>query len=216
MITTQNEIKTATNVTLKKSGTLTSPRSQLSHTDKKRTLSNVSNTFSKSSRFEKKKTMRKAVPPSEEEKIYQIKCDIIEIEQLVEMADTLKKRELLLDRGIVLSKYLNDLMGEYNLTVNDVKKLNCSHIMSGYKNNNVFIENKEDNFNPETLTLKFWTDKKIDRYEKTESRKIFPSEFWYKNKGHTFVGELSKCFGIADKKKFMENYEFLFNQKELY
>ena len=107
-------------------------------------------------------------------------------------------------------------MEENNITVNDLRKIHCKHIMSGYKNNTIFVEGKDDYFNPEVLNKAFWLEKKIDRYEKTESRKTFPCEFWYNLKGKRFIGELSKCFKIAKKNNFKSTYDFLMSQSELY
>lgn len=150
-----------------------------------------------------------------EEKVFEIKRDLMIIEQLINQCDDIQRREMLLDRGMVLSSYLNDISKTYNVTVNDLKKINSNYIGMNTKISNPSVNNRSLNkskfqINPDLLNEKFWTEKKIDRYEKTEERKKIPQEFWYNLKGNNFSRELHKSFDLANG-DFKSNYKWLFN-----
>ena len=150
-----------------------------------------------------------------EEKVFEIKRDLMIIEQLIGQCDDIQRREMLLDRGMVLSSYLNDIAKAYNITINDLKKINSKYMGMNTKVSNSSVNNNSLNkskfqINPELLNQKYWTEKKIDRYEETEERKKIPQEFWYNLKGHNFSRELHKGFDLANG-DFKSNYKWLFN-----
>ena len=159
-------------------------------------------------------TLKNAFSGEIEEKVFQLKRDLMNIEQLIYQCDNVERREMLLDRGLVLSAYLNELSKKHNITLNDMKKTNAKYIMANTKISNPSVTNNsivinELRFNPELLNQKYWTEKKIDRYEKTEERQKIPSEFWYRLKGKNFSRELHKSFALATG-NFKENYKWLF------
>ena len=92
------------------------------------------------------------IPYLEKKKIYEIKMDIIEIAQLIYLADTVEKREILLDRGMILSNHLNKLMKEYNLTVNDIKLMKSIY-EEGFKQKNFVFDLKIDLLGSGLMTI---------------------------------------------------------------
>ena len=149
------------------------------------------------------------------DKVYSIMCDLNEIEKSIPVCNNIQKREMLLDRGLSLSQLLQQLIETYNITLYDIKKENGKNITNhfDFDRTGIVYHNQRININKELLNQEYWTSKKIDRYEKTEERKKIPLEFWYHLTDKKFIGELKKCFELHRKGNFMENYNWLFNQK---
>ena len=130
-------------------------------------------------------------------KIYDKIClyinDIKEIDIVVPFCKDKKRKELLLDRGLLLCLKVNEMMNEYNIKIDD---LYC------YKNN--------DNFEIDTQLLNdnYWMNQKLDKYSRTEQRKRIPQERWFMIKDNSFTPNLSKCFAL-NREKFVDTYNWL-------
>ena len=151
------------------------------------------------------------------EKIFNVQRDLLKIEKILPDCQDITKREILLDRGLVLSAFLNEVIKKYNISINDLQNSNIKKLneRTYVKNPSVTLSfyDTETRFNPELLNMKYWTEQKIDRFEKTAERKLIPCEFWYRITQHNFSKELHKNFALS-KKNFKNDYDFIFRNKD--
>ena len=150
-----------------------------------------------------------------DQKIKEIKQDLNSIESIIYQCEDIERREMLLERGLALSTLLNQLIKNYsanNKEINDTNNLKESKKVLYATKPNVASCVNEIQINPELLDSKYWTQKKVDRFEKTRERKKVPQEFWYNVKGQKFSKELHKSFALA-MGDFNKNYKWLFAKK---
>lgn len=140
-----------------------------------------------------------------DQKIKEIKEDLAQIESVIFKCEDVERREMLLDRGLVLSGLLNRLIKSYG---GDTGKENELYKTKGCVGSTV----NEVQINPELLDKRYWTMKKVDRFEKTAERRKVPQEFWYNVKGKKFSRELHKCYALA-MGDFKRDYNWLFGKK---
>lgn len=118
---------------------------------------------------------------------------LVDISQLVEHCGTLKEKELILDRALLLCLYTNKLIKQNKFNINDVISL-CG----------------VEKFNTELIDENFWMNQKVDKYARSEERKIIPKERWFADKDKEFSDNLRKCF-YMNKQSFKLLYEWLYD-----
>ena len=139
------------------------------------------------------KKNKKTFTPQIYDKICSYINDLKEIDKIVPFCEERNRKELLLDRGLLLCLKVNEIMDEYNTNIN---------IILYYKNN--------DNiqFDVKLLDENYWMNQKVDKYARTEQRKRIPQERWFMLKDNSFTPNLNKCFAL-NRGKFIDNYNWL-------
>ena len=127
------------------------------------------------------------------EKIISIITELIEIDEVVPYCEERNRKELLLDRGLLLCLHVGDIMRDYGSNVEEIK-----HFKS--KNN---IE-----FDCNLLDENYWMNQKVDKYARTEQRKVIPCERWFMKKDKDFTTNLTKCFNM-NRNGFYKVYNWL-------
>jgi hypothetical protein len=135
-----------------------------------------------------KKKITKVFTPNIYDKIVSYFKDLAEIDSVVPFCQEKKRKELLLDRGLLLCLKINELMEEYNI--------NADILVSYNKENNL------EELIP-LLDHNYWMNQKVDRYARTEQRKRIPQERWFMIKDNSFTPNLKKCFAL-NRGKFFE------------
>ena len=127
------------------------------------------------------------------DKIYLFIKDIKEIDEIVPFCEEKNRKELLLDRGLLLCLKVNELMNDFGININDIKK-----------------KKKSENFEIDTKLLdeNYWMNQKVDKYARTEQRKRIPQERWFMLKDNSFTTNLNKCFAL-NRGKFINTYNWL-------
>ena len=135
-----------------------------------------------------KKKMTKVFTPNIYDKIVSYFNDLAEIDSVVPFCQEKKRKELLLDRGLLLCLKINELMEDYNINTD---------ILVSY--------NKENNLEEliPLLDHNYWMNQKVDKYARTEQRKRIPQERWFMIKDNSFTPNLKKCFAL-NRGKFFE------------
>ena len=146
-----------------------------------------------SSEISKKK--HKKIPFTEKiyQKINSYINDLKEIDKVVPHCQEKKRKELLLDRGLLLCLKINELVTDTNVKIDDV--LN-------YKKDNVI------DVDLKLLDENYWMNQKVDKYARTEQRKRIPQERWFMFKDNSFTPNLKKCFEL-NRQKFIDVYNWL-------
>ena len=119
--------------------------------------------------------------------------DLIEINSVVPFCQEKNRKELLLDRGLLLCLKVNEIIDEYDITLEKILDLK--------NNENIEIDNKIFDEN-------FWMNQKVDKYARTEQRKVIPQERWFMLKDNNFTPNLKKCFQL-NRNKFIDTYNWL-------
>ena len=127
------------------------------------------------------------------DKIYLYINDIKEIDNVVPFCQEKKRKELLLDRGLLLCLKVNELMNDNDIKIDDIYLYK--------KNNNIEIDNK-------LLDENYWMNQKVDKYARTEQRQRIPQERWFMIKDNSFTPNLNKCFAL-NRGKFIDTYNWL-------
>ena len=108
-------------------------------------------------------------------KIYDKIClyinDIKEIDIVVPFCKDKKRKELLLDRGLLLCLKVNEIMEECDI--------NIDNILFYKRNDNIEVDKK-------LLDENYWMNQKVDKYARTEQRKRIPQERWFMIKDTSF------------------------------
>ena len=119
--------------------------------------------------------------------------DLKEIDKVVPFCQEKNRKELLLDRGLLLCLKINELVNDMEVKIDDV--LN-------YKKENIIdVELK-------LLDENYWMNQKVDKYARTEQRKRIPQERWFMFKDNSFTPNLKKCFAL-NRQKFIDIYNWL-------
>ena len=119
--------------------------------------------------------------------------DIKEIDKIVPFCEERNRKELLLDRGLLLCLKVNELINDCGININD--------ILFYQKNDNLEIDSK-------LLDENYWMNQKVDKYARTEQRKRIPQERWFMLKDNSFTPNLNKCFAL-NRGKFINTYNWL-------
>ena len=119
--------------------------------------------------------------------------DLIEINSVVPFCQEKNRKELLLDRGLLLCLKVNEIIDEYDITLEKILDLKNKE--------NIEIDNKIFDEN-------FWMNQKVDKYARTEQRKVIPQERWFMLKDNNFTPNLKKCFQL-NRNKFIDTYNWL-------
>ena len=127
------------------------------------------------------------------DKIYLFIKDIKEIDEIVPFCEEKNRKELLLDRGLLLCLKVNELMNDFGININD--------ILYYKKSENLEIDTK-------LLDENYWMNQKVDKYARTEQRKRIPQERWFMLKDNSFTTNLNKCFAL-NRGKFINTYNWL-------
>ena len=127
------------------------------------------------------------------DKIYLYINDIKEIDNVVPFCQEKKRKELLLDRGLLLCLKVNELMNDNDIKIDDIYLYK--------KNDNIEIDNK-------LLDENYWMNQKVDKYARTEQRQRIPQERWFMIKDNSFTPNLNKCFAL-NRGKFIDTYNWL-------
>ena len=127
------------------------------------------------------------------DKIYLFIKDIKEIDEIVPFCEEKNRKELLLDRGLLLCLKVNELMNDFGSNIND--------ILYYKKSENLEIDTK-------LLDENYWMNQKVDKYARTEQRKRIPQERWFMLKDNSFTTNLNKCFAL-NRGKFINTYNWL-------
>ena len=127
------------------------------------------------------------------DKIYLFIKDIKEIDEIVPFCEEKNRKELLLDRGLLLCLKVNELMNDFGININDV--------LYYKKSENLEIDTK-------LLDENYWMNQKVDKYARTEQRKRIPQERWFMLKDNSFTTNLNKCFAL-NRGKFINTYNWL-------
>ena len=119
--------------------------------------------------------------------------DIKEIDKVVPFCEEKNRKELLLDRGLLLCLKVNDIMDECDI--------NIDNILFYKRNDNIEVDKK-------LLDENYWMNQKVDKYARTEQRKRIPQERWFMIKDNSFTPNLNKCFAL-NRGKFKDTYNWL-------
>ena len=121
--------------------------------------------------------------------------DIKEIDKVVPFCEEKNRKELLLDRGLLLCLKVNEIMDESDI--------NIDNILFYKKYNNIEVDKK-------LLDENYWMNQKVDKYARTEQRKRIPQERWFMIKDNSFTPNLNKCFAL-NRGKFKDTYNWLYS-----
>ena len=147
---------------------------------------------------DKKKSSIKAenLKPFTDELYLKIKSylnDLKDIDSVVPYCQEKNRKELLLDRGLLLCLKVNEIIDEHDI--------NLEKILN-YKNQEKIDIDKK------ILDENFWMNQKVDKYARTEQRKVIPQERWFMLKDNNFTPNLKKCFEL-NRNKFIDTYNWL-------
>jgi len=143
---------------------------------------------------EKKKSLvKKPFPENLNIKMKSYINDLIEINSVVPFCQEKNRKELLLDRGLLLCLKVNEIIDEYDISLEKILDLKNKE--------NIEIDNKIFDEN-------FWMNQKVDKYARTEQRKVIPQERWFMLKDNNFTPNLKKCFQL-NRNKFIDTYNWL-------
>ena len=139
-----------------------------------------------------KNLSKKSLTPDLFDKICLYINDMKEIDKVVPFCEERKRKELLLDRGLLLSLKTNEIMDECGINIEDI------------------LYKKYDNidFDKKLLDENYWMNQKVDKYARTEQRKRIPQERWFMIKDKSFTPNLNKCFAL-NRGKFIDTYNWL-------
>ena len=130
-------------------------------------------------------------------KLYDKICSYInelkEIDNVVPFCEERNRRELLLDRGLLLCLKINEYMDDCCINIDSILNFNKT-------------ENIE--FDMKLLDENYWMNQKVDKYARTEQRKRIPQEKWFMLKDVSFTPNLMKCFAL-NRGKFIDTYNWL-------
>ena len=138
-------------------------------------------------------TKKKKLTDSLYEKICKYIDEIKEIDSVVPFCEEKNRKELLLDRGLLLCLKVNEIMDDCGM--------NFENILSYKKDRKIQIESK-------LLDENYWMNQKVDKYARTEQRKRIPQERWFMIKDNSFTPNLNKCFAL-NRGKFKDTYNWL-------
>ena len=119
--------------------------------------------------------------------------DIKEIDKVVPFCEEKNRKELLLDRGLLLCLKVNEIMEECDI--------NIDNILFYKRNDNIEVDKK-------LLDENYWMNQKVDKYARSEQRKRIPQERWFMIKDNSFTPNLNKCFAL-NRGKFKDTYNWL-------
>ena len=119
--------------------------------------------------------------------------DLKEIDKVVPYCKEKKKKELLLDRGLILCLKVNEIVEDLQVNIDEV--LN-------------FKKEKKIEVDLKLLDENYWMNQKVDKYARTEQRKVIPQERWFMLKDNSFTPNLMKCFEL-NRNKFIDTYNWL-------
>ena len=144
---------------------------------------------------EKPQKKGKKIPLSEKiyNKISSYINDLKEIDKVVPYCKEKKKKELLLDRGLILCLKVNEIVEDLQVNIDEV--LN-------------FKKEKKIEVDLKLLDENYWMNQKVDKYARTEQRKVIPQERWFMLKDNSFTPNLMKCFEL-NRNKFIDTYNWL-------
>ena len=130
-------------------------------------------------------------------KLYDKICSYInelkEIDNVVPFCEERNRRELLLDRGLLLCLKINEYMDDCCINIDSILNFN--------KTGNI-------EFDMKLLDENYWMNHKVDKYARTEQRKRIPQEKWFMLKDVSFTPNLMKCFAL-NRGKFIDTYNWL-------
>ena len=130
-------------------------------------------------------------------KIYDKICSYIkelkEIDNVVPFCEERNRRELLLDRGLLLCLKINEYMDDCGINVDSILNYNTTGNIE---------------FDMDLLDENYWMNQKVDKYARTEQRKRIPQERWFMLKDVSFTPNLMKCFAL-NRGKFIDTYNWL-------
>ena len=143
---------------------------------------------------EKKKSLvKKPFPENLNIKMKSYINDLIEINSVVPFCQEKNRKELLLDRGLLLCLKINEYIEDAEVNINYVLNYN--------KENSIEIDLK-------LLDENYWMNQKVDKYARTEQRKRIPQERWFMFTDNSFTPNLQKCFAL-NREKFIDTYNWL-------
>ena len=144
---------------------------------------------------EKPQKKGKKIPLTEKiyNKISSYTNDLKEIDKVVPYCKEKKKKELLLDRGLILCLKVNEIVEDLQVNIDEV--LN-------------FKKEKKIEVDLKLLDENYWMNQKVDKYARTEQRKVIPQERWFMLKDNSFTPNLMKCFEL-NRNKFIDTYNWL-------
>ena len=119
--------------------------------------------------------------------------DLKEIDKVVPFCQEKNRKELLLDRGLLLCLKINELIEELQVNIDEV--------LTYKKGEKIEVDLK-------LLDENYWMNQKVDKYARTEQRKIIPQERWFMLKDNSFTPNLMKCFAL-NREKFIDTYNWL-------
>ena len=119
--------------------------------------------------------------------------DLKEIDKIVPYCKEKKKKELLLDRGLILCLKVNEIVEDLQVNIDEVLNFN--------KEKKIEVDLK-------LLDENYWMNQKVDKYARTEQRKVIPQERWFMLKDNSFTPNLMKCFEL-NRNKFIDTYNWL-------
>lgn len=144
---------------------------------------------------EKPQKKGKKIPLTEKiyNKISSYINDLKEIDKVVPYCKEKKKKELLLDRGLILCLKVNEIVEDLQVNIDEVLNFN--------KEKKIEVDLK-------LLDENYWMNQKVDKYARTEQRKVIPQERWFMLKDNSFTPNLMKCFEL-NRNKFIDTYNWL-------
>ena len=144
---------------------------------------------------EKSTKKRKKIPFTEKlyQKIYTYINDLKEIDKVVPFCQEKNRKELLLDRGLLLCLKVNEIIED--------SQFNIDEALNYKKNQRIEMDLK-------LLDENYWMNQKVDKYARTEQRQRIPQEKWFMLKDNSFTPNLMKCFDL-NRTKFIDTYNWL-------
>jgi vacuolar-type H+-ATPase subunit I/STV1 len=144
---------------------------------------------------EKSNKKKKKIPFTEKlfNKINSYINDLKEIDKVVPFCQEKNRKELLLDRGLLLCLKVNEIVEDSQLKMDEA--------LNYKKNEKIDVDLK-------LLDENYWMNQKVDKYARTEQRQRIPQEKWFMLKDNSFTPNLMKCFDL-NRTKFIETYNWL-------
>ena len=140
---------------------------------------------------EKKEKKKRKINDKINDKIICYLKDLEEISEIVPYCEEKYRRELLIDRALILSLKINEYIKDYELNKDDILK-----------------KGKENEINEILLDKNYWIRQKVDKYALSKQRERIPEERWFTLKDNSFSTNLNKCFALNNS-KFIDNYKWL-------
>ena len=149
---------------------------------------------------------------NKDKQILELKNELAFIENTLNKCEHTSRREMLLDRLIVLNNLLNALINDYTVNMNDIRNVITHNINQTYRHSsNPTVKRRctSNKMCKDIIANNRCINHNREVYEK---RCDVPRECWYNTKGKMFGKEFRKCCAL-NVRSFKKDYERLFEKE---